>query len=225
MKNKIALTVSICLVVLVNSCIPIKKYNQSVRENQFLLFKIDSFEVISNQKDIRIQKLKRDVDRFVRNSNFNSRSSLFASFNTNNNHSLKIQAGCGFDRSKLVSNIDEYIKKKMTSHPFLTVHQNTYRVSAHLKKSVYIHSGYSKILEDNPKYEEVIYVVTVYYDNDLDKISIHVDYLPMVSSTKEDNQLYVSSTDRLLKYSQSIDSLISTLYLSNVPIGCPYEKN
>jgi len=211
--------------VLFCSCVSRSKYNHikdelKTSQNE-LNIAVDSNLVLLK----RVQLLKEDLDKFVRNSSIESRNSLFASFNTNNRHVIKFDSTCSVDRDKLVAEIFNFIGEKLMETPFLAVNQNDYRISEYLRKSVYVHSGYSSILMDNPRFEEIIYIVTIYYEPQEDAVSIHIDYLPMVSSTKADNQLFVSSTDRLTKYSKAIDQMLNKLYISSKIKSCTYGKD
>lgn len=182
---------------LVQSCVPRKKYNSLVSKYEEQAIVVDSLKIAS-------AVLKQQLISMTEVSGSEYDMAFITSVQSTSFPLFRVDPSCRVSNNQILSQLGSAINDAFIEKPIAAVQNNELLINSTTKKLYFIASGRSSILTNNTFYETVIYIVTIYNDQNQNIYACSVDFVPLISAGQFDEKQFLYSDDQIASYIRSI---------------------
>ncbi len=207
-----------------SSCISKKQFSIVVEERDKLAQEIE----VSNEKlrevENELRLCKEEIMKILETSGSSLDWALITSVQNKIKPLFYINTNCRNELSTNFSQIGNNIENLFKNKPVNGISRNEQFINENTRKWLFISNGYSDILKSIPRFETVIYIVSLYFDTESGRFAINIDYLPMVAGGKGDKRVFLYSESQINLYSETINGLIDDLVKNQIKINKCLKK-
>lgn len=207
------------IILLFFSCVSKSKFTKVVKQKGSLEKKLVDTDKRLKSIEKELQLCKKEVKQILETSGSSPDWALITSVQNKTRPLFECQKICKIQLLTQFSQIGSSIKNGFETRPINGILRSEQLINNNTRKWLFISDGYSQILKSNPRYETVVYIVSLYFDSNSNRFTIDIDYLPMVAGGKDDKRVFLSDETQINLYSIAVNNVTNSIINTQLKIN------